>query len=100
MIRRPPRSTLFPYTTLFRSDGGSGHFASRKWANGLPDSSAANILRVQGEEKQACSMASTSSSASAVAGSISTLSATISLLDLPHDQPIPPAYFLVRAAAL
>src|SRR5258707_6996120 len=26
MIRRPPRSTLFPYTTLFRS------FASRSWA--------------------------------------------------------------------
>src|SRR2546426_9251228 len=30
MIRRPPRSTLFPYTTLFRSaragaDGGEGH---------------------------------------------------------------------------
>src|SRR2546429_2832617 len=28
MIRRPPRSTLFPYTTLFRSherDGGGGH---------------------------------------------------------------------------
>src|SRR5687767_15594441 len=24
MIRRPPRSTLFPYTTLFRSSGGSG----------------------------------------------------------------------------
>src|SRR2546430_15957173 len=26
MIRRPPRSTLFPYTTLFRSEfeGGSG----------------------------------------------------------------------------
>src|SRR5260221_8142457 len=22
MIRPPPRSTLFPYTTLFRSDGG------------------------------------------------------------------------------
>src|SRR2546430_11447872 len=22
MIRRPPRSTLFPYTTLFRSDAG------------------------------------------------------------------------------
>src|SRR3712207_8620664 len=21
MVRRPPRSTLFPYTTLFRSDG-------------------------------------------------------------------------------
>src|SRR2546430_9266722 len=24
MIRRPPRSTLFPYTTLFRSSGFSG----------------------------------------------------------------------------
>src|SRR5436305_10175109 len=24
MIRRPPRSTLFPYTTLFRSRGFSG----------------------------------------------------------------------------
>src|SRR3712207_7611821 len=23
MIRRPPRSTLFPYTTLFRSDEGT-----------------------------------------------------------------------------
>src|SRR3712207_8300743 len=23
MIRRPPRSTLFPYTTLFRSDNGA-----------------------------------------------------------------------------
>src|SRR5256885_9987102 len=25
MIRRPPRSTLFPYTTLFRSEGGRGY---------------------------------------------------------------------------
>src|SRR2546430_8038223 len=25
MIRRPPRSTLFPYTTLFRSDGDNHH---------------------------------------------------------------------------
>src|SRR5256885_17252972 len=25
MIRRPPRSTLFPYTTLFRSRGGRTH---------------------------------------------------------------------------
>src|SRR5947207_10259610 len=24
MIRRPPRSTLFPYTTLFRSDSAAG----------------------------------------------------------------------------
>src|SRR5437899_3873121 len=26
MIRRPPRSTLFPYTTLFRSPLGSSNF--------------------------------------------------------------------------
>src|SRR5438132_2671535 len=25
MIRRPPRSTLFPYTTLFRSPAGQRH---------------------------------------------------------------------------
>src|SRR2546428_7370965 len=27
MIRRPPRSTLFPYTTLFRSSGGDARTA-------------------------------------------------------------------------
>src|SRR5256885_8355381 len=30
MIRRPPRSTLFPYTTLFRSRVGADGPASRK----------------------------------------------------------------------
>src|SRR3712207_8296731 len=29
MIRRPPRSTLFPYTTLFRSQPGRGIHALR-----------------------------------------------------------------------
>src|SRR5947208_12793644 len=29
MIRRPPRSTLFPYTTLFRSRGGGASFEGR-----------------------------------------------------------------------
>src|SRR3712207_8184472 len=29
MIRRPPRSTLFPYTTLFRSRDGARHVAHR-----------------------------------------------------------------------
>src|SRR5437660_7391252 len=32
MIRRPPRSTLFPYTTLFRSQGG----ARRRQGGGQP----------------------------------------------------------------
>src|SRR5687767_15620915 len=33
MIRRPPRSTLFPYTTLFRSPGpvaGGGHLYGQR----------------------------------------------------------------------
>src|SRR3712207_8833083 len=29
MIRRPPRSTLFPYTTLFRSPAGQGRLRRR-----------------------------------------------------------------------
>src|SRR5260370_30021068 len=29
MIRRPPRSTLFPYTTLFRSHATTGRCANR-----------------------------------------------------------------------
>src|SRR2546430_11428324 len=34
MIRRPPRSTLFPYTTLFRSDNGGG------WTEWIPTTTA------------------------------------------------------------
>src|SRR3712207_8159046 len=29
MIRRPPRSTLFPYTTLFRSEGAEARLPRR-----------------------------------------------------------------------
>src|SRR5438874_9039207 len=29
MLRRPPRSTLFPYTTLFRSLANAGHEAGQ-----------------------------------------------------------------------
>src|SRR2546430_13430629 len=35
MIRRPPRSTLFPYTTLFRSMSHAGVFAHNSWAGAL-----------------------------------------------------------------
>src|SRR3712207_8510782 len=31
MIRRPPRSTLFPYTTLFRSRPGMSPLRFEKW---------------------------------------------------------------------
>src|SRR2546429_611913 len=34
MIRRPPRSTLFPYTTLFRSGVGAAVFLDRELDGG------------------------------------------------------------------
>src|SRR2546425_9639133 len=37
MIRRPPRSTLFPYTTLFRSHHASRFAAVIPMASGLDD---------------------------------------------------------------
>src|SRR5688572_32738025 len=40
MIRRPPRSTLFPYTTLFRSHGQCGRVVQgARQASGLRPSS-------------------------------------------------------------
>src|SRR2546425_2720138 len=43
MIRRPPRSTLFPYTTLFRSFG-AGALGIRRWAvPGQPDADASAV---------------------------------------------------------
>src|SRR5204863_536268 len=47
MIRRPPRSTLFPYTTLFRSPRRSGRaFLRQRWLNNvLAREAAAGELR-------------------------------------------------------
>src|SRR5256885_12327515 len=42
MIRRPPRSTLFPYTTLFRSRARSHGLLVRPWT-GLADCQSASI---------------------------------------------------------
>src|SRR2546425_8337860 len=36
MIRRPPRSTLFPYTTLFRSPGESGETSVENGTFSIP----------------------------------------------------------------
>src|SRR3712207_8299240 len=41
MIRRPPRSTLFPYTTLFRSTGRR----MIMFQEGVPQSDIAKMLR-------------------------------------------------------
>src|SRR3989442_8382514 len=69
MIRRPPRSTLFPYTTLFRSDlrevlekgsnltaGKDFHlaFSPEREDPGNPDSKVASIPKVVGGYTPAC----------------------------------------------
>src|SRR2546426_8824140 len=42
MIRRPPRSTLFPYTTLFRSAGSPG--GNRQRAGSAGSSPAGSVV--------------------------------------------------------
>src|SRR3712207_9270853 len=44
MIRRPPRSTLFPYTTLFRSDAVAAVGAGPVEGVGVPGSFGAGVL--------------------------------------------------------
>src|SRR5207253_4120292 len=44
MIRRPPRSTLFPYTTLFRSGPGSAYIVDGSWPSSANNSIAAVIF--------------------------------------------------------
>src|SRR2546422_5888099 len=44
MIRRPPRSTLFPYTTLFRSESRG---ALRSSAPALPDLQGSGLARLR-----------------------------------------------------
>src|SRR3712207_8861903 len=55
MIRRPPRSTLFPYTTLFRSDGGRArgrHGHRREPRAGQPDRHGGGRRRAAAERRR------------------------------------------------
>src|SRR5438552_7603391 len=51
MIRRPPRSTLFPYTTLFRSAGPPSSPPSKAGGTRLPTSSCSRLLRKNRSEE-------------------------------------------------
>src|SRR2546425_7152006 len=51
MIRRPPRSTLFPYTTLFRSDPRPVHFMG---IGGAGMSALAMVARQRGVRVTGC----------------------------------------------
>src|SRR2546425_6324045 len=50
MIRRPPRSTLFPYTTLFRSHFDGRRFLNPDGANGQPVWMVPRVLLTRSEE--------------------------------------------------
>src|SRR5258706_9140625 len=49
MIRRPPRSTLFPYTTLFRSRQRGTHRRTPRPAPGRPRSRPAGLASRRGQ---------------------------------------------------
>src|SRR3712207_7216301 len=55
MIRRPPRSTLFPYTTLFRSvaDGGAGQHGAQQAADQPRPPDGVAVVERAGEEQRA-----------------------------------------------
>src|SRR2546423_15166105 len=50
MIRRPPRSTLFPYTTLFRSLGRGSAARRRKGVEYATAAERAPALRIADDE--------------------------------------------------
>src|SRR5687767_15581422 len=53
MIRRPPRSTLFPYTTLFRSRGGHvGHRGKPRVAGARQCPRAAGLYMRQHDDRR------------------------------------------------
>src|SRR5260221_1795810 len=59
MIRRPPRSTLFPYTTLFRSAGAQGQLAQQRakqrgLAHALPGRSEEHTSELQSHSDLVC----------------------------------------------
>src|SRR5260370_18951809 len=54
MIRRPPRSTLFPYTTLFRSTVKSAESATVAGESGVPLSKGSPCNRSRSRLKKSC----------------------------------------------
>src|SRR2546430_7089613 len=62
MIRRPPRSTLFPYTTLFRSVGIIAHRRGVAVRIGAGDDVADRVMAVPGGGVQMSAAAAVSDS--------------------------------------
>src|SRR5690349_22187282 len=78
MFRRPPRSTLFPYTTLFRSDGAdragrSSRCTCRGVCEPLPDRSEEHTSELQSRRDLVCRLLLEKKNISALTQSESTL---------------------------
>src|SRR5256885_10225579 len=61
MIRRPPRSTLFPYTTLFRSEmgdrgGRTGWLRPERWRGALRPGTATRSEEHTSELQSPCNL--------------------------------------------
>src|SRR3712207_8646411 len=56
MIRRPPRSTLFPYTTLFRSRGHSRQSEVTSYRKECQGGHRSCVLRWCGRRQQSCAV--------------------------------------------
>src|SRR5687768_18229845 len=52
MLRRPPRSTLFPYTTLFRSPGQAKKYSGRLIMRDSPLAIAEAALYLRSKERK------------------------------------------------
>src|SRR5690606_40112097 len=94
MIRRPPRSTLFPYTTLFRSRGagrrqqGAHGRADRHRAGRTPARSEEHTSELQSRENLVCRLLLEKKKDIAVQGE-SDISQSAKFDVLTYDQDLP-----------
>src|SRR2546425_7261878 len=77
MIRRPPRSTLFPYTTLFRSEVDELPLAVERHARGVDALEDLDLVRLAALAEEGDGVR---------AGELLALEGVVCLRDLAHDR--------------
>src|SRR3712207_8173608 len=102
MIRRPPRSTLFPYTTLFRSGVDEGHAGVERGVHGGDGVLAAGSagLRGQGHRPEPDGADGLVSDASLLHGRCRAPRVAFSPVSSLFDEPAPEASGVVPGAPL
>src|SRR3712207_8571581 len=94
MIRRPPRSTLFPYTTLFRS---SGRHSSRTALSGtIPDGRMEECRNVDHNHASSCGLLAVPIAANEIrCGTVMFVRRCISLRSEEHTSELQSRQYLV-----